>query len=118
MSSIRNYCAVVLVLVSLGCDDTAHAIDQRAEQERAELRADVERLKADLRAAEKKMAEQAEELDRRAKQAAEDTKDAARDTVERSSQAVEQLGSAIEERVDKADKAAAREIRGDDEPDR
>lgn len=116
LMNIRIFSAILFALVHVGCDDTAQAIDERAEQERAELRADVERLKADLRAAESKMAEQAEELDRRAKQAAQDTKDAARDTAERGSQAVEQMGSAIEDRVDKVDKAAAKEIRGDAEP--
>ena len=72
--------AALLALTALGCDDTADAIDHRADKERAELRAEVEQLKADLRSAESKMAAQAASIAHRAQETSQETKEAARDT--------------------------------------
>lgn len=102
---------ILAIATCLGCDDTAQAIDDRADKERAELRAEVEQLKADLKAAELRAKAQAEELERRLEQAGRDTKDAARDTAAQGSQALQKTGGAITDKVDEVDKAIAEEIR-------
>jgi chromosome segregation ATPase len=113
LSTSQILTAAVLSVGAFGCDDTARAIDHRAEEERAEMRADIEKLKADLRSAEDKIKAQAEELNLKTREASEDAKEAARNSAERSAEAIQQAGKNLERRVDEVDKALANEIRGD-----
>lgn len=113
MNTATNTSVLILAISTfcLGCDETAQAIDDRAAQERAELRAEVEQLKADLKAAELKAKAQAEALERSVVQAGRDTKDAARDAAAQGSRAIQKTGGAITNKVDEVDKAIAEEIR-------
>jgi DNA anti-recombination protein RmuC len=112
-TTTKSAVLILSMAFSLGCDDTAQAIDDRAEQERAELRAEVEHLKADLKATELRAKNQVEELERRLEQAGRDTKDAARETTAQGSRVLQKTGEKLTDKVDEVDKAVAEEIRDD-----
>jgi hypothetical protein len=63
----------------LGCDDTAAAVSDRASQERAELREEVDRLKVELRQTREEAKAQAVQLEQRAEDASNRGEDAARE---------------------------------------
>ncbi len=107
------FIVAISALLFSACDDTSAAIDERAQKERAELRAEVEQLRHDLRAAEAKAEARAEQLDRQATQMKVDAEHATERAVEQGKRALEVTGNSVKETVDRADKAVAGAIRDD-----
>jgi len=108
IKSVASGVLLTTVLFTTGCDDTGAALDERATQERAELRAEVESLKADLKEADAKAELRAAEIKEELKETGKDLRDTAADNAKTAADSV--VAGA-----DKVDKAVAGAIRDDDE---
>lgn len=108
LNSIASSALLATVLVTTGCDDTSAALDERAAQERAELRAEVESLKADLKETKAKAEQRSLELKNDLKEAGAGLRDNATDNAKTAA-------DGVVSGADKVDKAVAEVIRDDKE---
>lgn len=92
------------VFLTTGCNDTSAALQERANQERTELRAEVEGLKADLKEAKEKVDRQTTELKNELKDARDQAQNSAKN-------GVDNVTDGIVAGADKVDKAVAGAIR-------